>query len=214
MASKSGSQSEAEGRAHVATRRGGSSGLLGLLLALAACTTQPIAQPGRVTKADVEAVKKEQSPDKLVERGKAFAAVADYTRAEQYFAAAIDAGGDERAILPMLVRVCVQDGRYRVAIEYCESHLKRHPMDMSTHFVVGTLYSAIGESKPARQHLETVVSAHPEDARAHYALAVLLRDSEGDRIGADKEFREYLRLDPKGKHAEEARASLLEEVPR
>jgi hypothetical protein len=46
---------------------------------------------------------------------------------------------------------------------------------------------------------------------AHYALAVLSRD-ENDPVGADKHFREYLRLAPNGPHAEEAQASLLESV--
>jgi tetratricopeptide (TPR) repeat protein len=187
--------------------------------ALCACTgagTAPPAQrpDAKHVKAELEQMRKDQSPDKLVAGGKAFAAVGDLTRAEQYFAAAIEAGADERAVLPLLVRVCVQDGRYRVAINYCETHLKKHPGDMSTHFVVGTLYSAIGETRPAREHIERVVAAHPEDARAHYTLGVIMRDGDGDRIGADKHFREYLRLDPKGKHAEEARASLLEVVPK
>lgn len=170
--------------------------------------------PPQKTQADVETIRREQTPDNLLARGKAFEAVGDHGRAEQYFAMAIEAGADEMQVMPLLVRACVQDGRYRVAIEYCEAHLKKHPHDASTRFVLGTIYSAVGEPSAARDALERVLDTHPNDPRAHYALAVVMRDGVGDRVGADKHFREYLRLDPKGKHAEEARASLLEEVPR
>ena len=57
------------------------------------------------------------------------------------------------------------------------------------------------------------MTARPDDAKAHYALAILARDSENDVVGADRHFREYLRIEPNGAHAEEARASLLRRMP-
>jgi Tfp pilus assembly protein PilF len=77
--------------------------------------------------------------------------------------------------------------------------------------LLGTLYAAVGESQPAHHELQMVLDARPADIDAHYALAVLSRD-ENDPVGADKHFREYLRLAPNGPHAEEAQASLLESV--
>ena len=41
---------------------------------------------------------------------------------------------------------------------------------------------------------------------------MLLRDEFHDRAGADKHFREYLRVAPDGAHAEEAKGSLLKDV--
>jgi uncharacterized protein HemY len=155
----------------------------------------------------------EGSTDKLLDRGKAFAAFGDTTRAEEYLAAALDQGADPREALPLLLQVCVQTGRYRSAIQHAENHLRKHPDDIRTRFVVGTLYVAIGETKDAKSNLETVVSARPDDAKAHYALAVLARDNENDVVGADRHFREYLRIEPNGAHAEEARASLLKRMP-
>jgi hypothetical protein len=35
-----------------------------------------------------------------------------------------------------------------------------------------------------------------------------------DWVGADKHFREYLRIEPNGKHVEEAKGSLLHKVPQ
>lgn len=157
--------------------------------------------------------KKEATTENLLDRGKAFAAMGDSTRAEEYLAAALDQGADPREVLPLLLQVCVQTGRYRSAIQHGENQLRKHPDDVRTRFVVGTLYVAIGETKDAKSNLETVVTARPDDAKAHYALAILARDSENDVVGADLHFREYLRIEPTGPHAEEARASLLKRMP-
>ena len=184
-------------------------GLVVLGCGILACAPSAATQ----VKADMATMKKEGGPDRLIDRGKAFAALGDTTRAEQYFAAALSSGADERVVIPLLLTVCAQDGRYRVAIQYAETYLKSHPGDLRVRFVLGTLYSAVGEAEPARDALATVVQARPEDADAHYALAVLLRDHEHDYTGADQQFREYLRLQPRGTHAEEAEASLLKSVP-
>jgi Flp pilus assembly protein TadD len=157
--------------------------------------------------------RKEATTDNLLDRGKAFAAVGDTTRAEEYLTAALDQGADARQVMPLLLEVCVRTGRYRSAIQHGEDHLRKHPDDVRTRFVVGTLYVAIGETKDAKSNLETVVTARPDDARAHYALAILARDNENDVVGADRHFREYLRIEPNGAHAEEARASLLKRMP-
>jgi tetratricopeptide (TPR) repeat protein len=180
-----------------------------LIVGPTACTPTPAAR----VKADMAVMKEEGGVDKLIDRGKAFMIVGDTTRAEQYFAAAIRAGADERKVIPLLLTVCAQDGRYRVAIQYAETYLKSHPNDLSVRFVLGTLYSAVNEPEPARDALSTVVEARPEDADAHFALGVLLRDAEHDYAGADRQFREYIRLKPRGAHAEEAEASLLKSVP-
>ena len=178
-------------------------------LATAACASSGASQ----VKADMAVMKQEGGPEKLIDRGKAFAAINDTTRAEQYFAAAIASGGDERIGVPLLLTVCAQDGRYRAAIQYAEGYLKGHPGDVRVRFVLGTLYAAVNEPTLARAALTVVVEARPEEADAHFALAVLLRDSEHDFAGADREFREYIRLKPRGAHAEEAQASLLKSIP-
>jgi tetratricopeptide (TPR) repeat protein len=157
--------------------------------------------------------RQEATTDKLVARGRAFAAVGDTTRAEEYLSAALEQGADPKEVLPPLLQVCVQTGRYRSAIQHAENHLRRHPEDIRTRFVLGTLYAALGETKEAKAALATVVESRPNEAKAHYALAVLARDNENDVVGADLHFREYLRIEPNGTHAEEARASLLKRMP-
>ncbi len=158
-------------------------------------------------------VRAEQTPDKLIERGKLFMEVGDHTRASQYFTAAIDAGADPDQVLPLLMRVYIISGRFRLAIELGEQQLVKKPDSYALRFLVGTLYAAIDEPDLAKEHLERVVTEMPNHAEAHFALAVVLRDGEYDLVGADRHFREYLRLEPHGKHADEARGSLLKEVP-
>lgn len=180
----------------------------------AACANVACGSPqkGDEVRANVATFQRDQKPERLVELGKAFAQVGDLTRAEQYFSAALDAGADGFVVVPMLLKVCIGDGRYRAALEYGEAHLRKHPGDSRTRFVVATVYSAIGEAEKARTHLERVVIERPAEAEAHFALGVLMRESFKDPVEADRHFRDYLRLQPGGTHAEEAQASLLRSV--
>lgn len=183
-------------------------GAAAISLASAGCAKSA----GQEARANVQTFERDQKPQRLVELGKAFAQMGDLTRAEQYFAAALEAGADSQVVVPMLLRVCIGDGRYRAAIEYGEMHLRSHPKDSRTRFVVASVYAGIGEADKAREHLEKVVVDLPEQAEAHFALAVLIRESFKDPVEADRQFREYLRISPTGKHAEEAQASLLRSV--
>ena len=164
--------------------------------------------------AKMDTMRDEQSAEKLFERGKAFATVGDWTRAEQYLASSMDAGAAQRVVMPILLNVCVQDRRYRVAAWYAEDYLRRHPADIDMRYILGTIYAALGDVKGARANLEAVIAQRPEDPHTHYALAVVLRDANQDLPAMDQHFRAYLRLAPEGEHAEEARAGLLLEVPK
>jgi len=182
-----------------------------LFLSLSACPANP--PPHDQVQKDIATVQQEKTPEKLLERGKAFHSVGDLTRAEQYYAAALQAGADEKEVLPLLMRVCIDGRRYRVAIEYAEPYLKKNPGDWRLRMLVAALYGGIGEPEIERAQLEQVLAVNPNEPTGHYALAVLLRDEYKDVVGADAHFREYLRLAPEGAHAEEAKASLLKSVP-
>jgi len=184
-----------------------------IAIALASACAGCADSPGERIVSNVNAIRRDQKPNRLIEIGKAFASVGDLTRAEQYLAAAIENGGDERIVLPLLLRVCVLDGRFQMAIQYAENHLKHSPNDIATRFVVGSLYSAIGNADAARASYNQVLDVEPDNADAHFALAVLLRETGGDPVLADHHFRDYLRLKPRGPHVEEAQASLLKSAP-
>jgi tetratricopeptide (TPR) repeat protein len=179
-----------------------------VMLAATGCASTAADKVG----AQVKVVQTEETPQKLLARGRAFATVGDHARAEQYFAAALDRGADPAVALPLLMRACAEEKRFRAAIDYAEPHLKKHPGDYRLRFVVASFYATIGESVTARDELSQVVKDKPSFAPAHFALGVLLRDEHGDVVSADAHFREYLRLEPRGAHAEEARASLLKMV--
>lgn len=183
-----------------------------LALALAATACAPKPKESRIAH-DVRIIREENAPEKLFARAQQFQAIGDLTRAEQYYAAAMQQGYPEGKVLPVLLRVCIDASRYRVAIDYTEPVLKKNPRDHKLRLVLGSLYSAIGEQQNARTQYEQVVEDAPEDAVGHFALAVLLRDEFNERVEADKHFREYLRLAPTGPHAEEAKGSLLKVIP-
>jgi TolA-binding protein len=121
-------------------------------------------------------------------------------------------GASEQRVLPLLVRTCIADQRYRDAVQYLEDHLRRHPSDRAARFLLASVQYSLGHTEPARKGFALVVAADPDQASAQYALAVLLRDEVGDLTEADRHFREYLRVSPQGEHAEEARGSLLLDV--
>lgn len=158
---------------------------------------------------EVQAIKQESSADILFEKGRAAAALGDLTRAEQYLVAAIRAGADERKVIQPLLVACITDQRFPAALEYAEQYLYRYPNDMDVRFVAGSIHAVLGEPDKARELLESVTRARPESPEAHYALATVLRQG-GDASQADRHDIEYLRLDPQGDHAAQARARLTE----
>lgn len=169
--------------------------------------------PQQKAKADMAVIERETTPTRLQKRGDAAAMGGDFTRAEQYFVAAIRAGGDQRVLTKRLLVVCVNDGRYPVALSYGDDYLRAHPGDTDIRYAIATVYLGTGELVRARDELTRVVRERPEIADAHYALASVLRQQGEALLDADLQFREYIRLDPNGQYAEAARASLLKSVP-
>jgi len=160
----------------------------------------------------VEIMQAQSAPDQLAARGDAFASVGDMTRAEQYFAAALRSGGEPARLVRRLIAVCAADGRYPVALEYADDHLRKHPADVDVRFAAATLRLAAGDEKRAREELALVLAAKPGFGDAHYALA-LLDKGKGDVMAADAEFRAYLAAAPDGEHVEVARENLMRAVP-
>lgn len=184
-------------------------GTLALLAATAGCAENPGARMAD----SVTTMRAERSVENLAQRGRAFADVGDLTRAEQYLAAALEAGAPYRSILPLLLRVCVAERRLRVAINYAEPIMKKQPDDHGLRVVLASLYAGVGDMRGAREQLEAVLRRAPDLAQAHYILGVILRDSDADPAAASHHFKEYLRIKPSGVHAEEARNSLTEVAP-
>jgi tetratricopeptide (TPR) repeat protein len=153
-----------------------------------------------------------KDPAVMTEYADAFAEGGDFTRAQQYYTAALAAGGKSSVIMPRLLKACIASGDLRLATEYAEQELSRNPDDAHLRFVTGALQAQIGDRPAARRHLATAASQMKQNAKVQFAVATFFRDDMGDRAEADPYFREYLRLAPNGEHAAEARGSLMERV--
>lgn len=162
--------------------------------------------------ANLETINREHATDKLVARGRAFVAVGDYTRAEEYFASAINQGADDKKLMPLILDACIQDGRLRLAAQYANDHLRKHPGETRIRLVLAMIYVGLSDADLAEKELRRVLEEKPEDAQAHFALATILRE-KNDPVAADHHYREYLRIEPQGQNAEEARGHLLQKVP-
>jgi tetratricopeptide (TPR) repeat protein len=158
---------------------------------------------------EAQAIKQESSAKTLFEKGRVAAAIGDLTRAEQYFVAAIKAGADERKVIHPLLVACITDQRFPAALEYAEQYLYRYPNDLNVRFVAGSIHAVLGQPERARELLESVARGRPESPEVHYALATVLRQG-GHTSQADRHDIEYLRLDPRGEHAAQARARLTQ----
>lgn len=186
--------------------------LAGLLLVAsvsAACARTPGAEMER----RVEIAERESEPARLLARARAFAQIGDYTRAEQYIDAARLSGANPDQVLPLLLEVCIRDKRYRSAVQHTQDYLRKRPAAYRVRFMLATLYVGLAEAGAARRELERVLREEPNHADAHYTLALVLRDDLGHLGEADRHFREYLRLDPRGAHAAEAQGALLQRLP-
>lgn len=156
---------------------------------------------------DQEAVRKE-SARQLIERGDASAAIGDMIRAEQYFVSALKAGGNERKLVRRLLVVCAADQRYPAAAEYAERYLHRYPNDVDLRFAAASIQLAVGNTRRARELLDSVLRERPDWAEAHYALASMMRSVGEPALLADQHDLQYLKLAPHGPLAETARARL------
>jgi tetratricopeptide (TPR) repeat protein len=181
---------------------------------LAACVSAAcVRTPGAEMERRVEIAERESEPQRLLARARAFAQIGDYTRAEQYIDAARLSGANPDQVLPLLLEVCIKDRRYRSAVQHTQDYLRKRPAAYRVRFMLATLYVGLAEADAARRELERVLRQEPDYAAAHYTLAVVLRDDLGHLGEADLHFREYLRLEPRGTHAEEAEGALLQRVP-
>lgn len=154
----------------------------------------------------------ERNSTLLLEHGRGYAQLGDHLRAQQYFAASIKAGADEKVAVPLLLRACVAQKNYRLAIEYAEQSLARHPKNARLRFLTGALHGMLGENAKARVNLVRAAKELPKDAEVQFSVGVFFRDEAGDIVASDGYFRKYLELDPEGEHVEEAKASLMEKI--
>jgi predicted Zn-dependent protease len=142
------------------------------------------------------------------EHGSDAAARGDTARAEQYLELALQRGGDERRVLPLLLAVCLRSSHLRAALSHAEPYLRSHPDDLGLRYLVANLELELGTPARAQRELERILESDPSFARAHYLLATL--ELESGTGGAKSHLQRYLELEPEGEHAAEAHERLRE----
>jgi predicted Zn-dependent protease len=145
----------------------------------------------------------------LYQRGTALAQAQDYVRAEQYFVSAMQRGYPEEQLMAPLLSACIRSSRLSAALTYAEPFLERHPEAWSLRLLVATIHMGLGDAGRAHEQLVQVARDRPDEPSVHYMLGVLSRDELRDSGASREAFQRYLELEPRGPHAEEARAALV-----
>jgi len=112
-----------------------------------------------------------------------------------------------------VLATCIEAQRFRVAIDYAEPELRKHPNDLALMRLVASLAAAVGDGLKARDMYERLLLRAPVDSDAELGLARVLRDAFADRREATVHFERYLELAPSGPYAAEARTFVAEAGP-
>jgi tetratricopeptide (TPR) repeat protein len=169
------------------------------LLLLSACAHGPRRDPAGRPPVHVD----------LTAQGKQFAEGGDLERAEQYLAGALRTGANVNEVLPLLIRVCIAADRYEAALVYAERYEPQAGDSVELQLVLAALQSGIGQTENARRTLELVLAQEDKNAQAHYMLGELYYHAIQDYGLADRHYRQYLALAPKGAHVGEVKRLLL-----
>lgn len=164
-------------------------------LAVAGCATGPHTSVVTPRKSEAE---------QFYEGGAQAAMRGDDVRAEHYFALAMKRGYPERTALLELMRLCLAGSRLRAALNYAEPYLRKHPRDVELRYLVATLYHGLGQTSSALEHLNQVLTIHPQHADAHYLVGLVLSGSRFAASDVVAHMKEYLALAPHGVYAYEA----------
>lgn len=132
----------------------------------------------------------------------------DFLRADQYYRRVeqLVADAQLRALARhRIVVVLVRSHRLQEAYDRCRSQLAENSSDRSTRYLLAAILSSLERPREAERELETLRRTSPDDATVYLELGKLYRDMFGDRVRADRMFRHYLALAPKGTEAETLR---------
>ena len=121
----------------------------------------------------------------------------DWARAESTLNRALEIKSDSPAVILSLGEVYWRQKRYADAEQKLREGLKRDEKAWQGHFTLGRLYWEMGQVAKAGPPIGMTLQLKPDLAEAHvYAGNILLRVNQPER--ALMEYREYLRLAPKG----------------
>jgi tetratricopeptide (TPR) repeat protein len=136
----------------------------------------------------------------------------EWDKAEQALLRALEIRPENATALISLGEVYWRQNRYAVAEQTLKEGLKLDEKSWHGNFTLGRLYWDMGEVAKAGAPIGMTLQLKPELAEAHLLAGnILLRVSQKER--ALIEYREYLRLEPKGEFAPQVQ-QLIQRVQR
>ncbi len=148
------------------------------------------------------------SSAEFYERGITAAQRGDSVRGEQYLALALAGGYRPEHTFQQLIILCLDAERYEAALLHARARLLDAPDDWRLRYLIATLHLALEQYRRAEEQLSILIQERPSVAAPYYLLALAARDGEGDAKRTKRYFRAYLRREPEGERAKEARRYL------
>lgn len=97
---------------------------------------------------------------------------------------------------------------YQQAIVYYERALKVDPKNSNVRTEMAIEYLKLGMPDVAVRELSRTLKIDPNHAKAHYMLATVLFDNEGDLRGALEHFKKFVQLVPEGPNTLQAKSAI------
>jgi tetratricopeptide (TPR) repeat protein len=137
--------------------------------------------------------------------GLAYASLQDYRNSVISFSLALDSGPPSDRLLLYMAQSYMQLEEMENAKAYllrCIDVSKDSNLVLSARFLLGSVFSAQGESGEAEALYLAVLEENPENAEAHFRLGELYA-ARGDDIRARAEWRRAYKIDPTHEQARE-----------
>lgn len=135
-----------------------------------------------------------------LEQGRELSRLGQSVRAEQYLLAAWDAGASVDEVAPLLIEICVRDGRIRSALIYVQRVRHARPNDSAVLQLSATLHLALGQSARAQEDVAALEILEPTRPEALFFLGeYLLLHGQVDR--GRRYLSAYLERAPDGEDA-------------
>jgi tetratricopeptide (TPR) repeat protein len=168
------------------------------------CASAPKSDPAN----QADPITERRSAEELLARGQAAANRGDVTRAEQYFALAIEKGADPQKVMPLLLRACLSNSHLRTALNHAEPYLLEHPEDRALRYLVATIHLSLGQVEAARRELGLLLLQDKDRSDAHYLLGII--ESSSNVAEARRHFEAALETSKDGEQKIELRSRLAE----
>lgn len=139
--------------------------------------------------------------------GTAYMDKQDWSNAEAALRQVIAGDAKTTSAYFALGELYLRQKKYPEAETNMVSGIHLEPKSVQGHFLLGRLYYELGDLPKAGPHVGTALQLDPKFARGHLLAAnILLRAHQAEN--ALVEFEEYLRLEPKGEFADQARQTV------